>query len=248
LSIILYLADALANYKERVEDFWQGIMPFMILVGLICLLVLIEPDLSTAFFLFLVAFLMLFLGGSKLQHLLLILIVLIPSGVFLILFGGKDYWRERIYAFVDPWKDPLGRGFHIIQSLIALGSGGIVGRGLGESRQKFFFLPDRHTDFIFAIIGEELGFIGTSAVVILFIIILWRGWKISQGSQDEFRGLVAMGVTLSIILQAFINMAAVLKLLPVTGVTLPLLSYGNSSLIITLSELGILFNVARGTK
>ncbi len=246
LSIVLYLADALANYKDRVEDFRRGVIPFMILIGLICLLVLMEPDLSTAFFLFLIAFVMLFLGGSKLQHLLLILLVLIPSGMFLIFFGGQDYWQDRISSFIDPWKDPLGKGFHIIQSLIALGSGGVRGVGLGESRQKFFFLPDRHTDFIFAIIGEELGFIGTSAVIILFIIVLWRGWKIVQESQDEFRGLLAMGITLSIMLQVFINMGAVLKLLPVTGVTLPLVSYGNSSLIITFSELGILFNIARG--
>ena len=142
----------------------------------------------------------------------------------------------------------MGKGFQIIQSLIAIGSGGLFGRGLGESRQKFFYLPDRHTDFIFAIIGEELGFIGTIGVVILFCILFWRGWLIAVRSGDDFQAMLAMGIILSILMQVIVNMSAVLKILPVSGVPLPLVSYGNSSILITMIEIGLLFNIARQSK
>ncbi len=244
LAIVLYMADALVVYPHRAQDFLYGVVPFLVVVGGMCLLVLLEPDLGTSLFLLLITFIMLFLGGRRIMHLLLPVIILIPLGLFLIFFGGNVYWRTRIEAFLDPESDPLGRGFHIIQSLIAFGSGGILGRGLGESRQKFFYLPDRHTDFIYAIIGEELGFVGTSVVLILFGMILWRGWHIAKRCQNEFLGLLAMGVTASIFLQAAINLGSVLKIIPVTGITLPLVSYGNSSLLITLIMVGILFNIA----
>jgi len=247
LAIVFYMADALATYQNRIQDFWRGVIPFFIIVGIICLLVLIEPDLGTAIFLILLTFVMLFLGGSRITHLLLVWAILMPPGLFLLFVRGKEYWRDRLIAFLDPWKDPLGKGFHIIQSLIALGSGGIWGRGLGESRQKFFFLPDRHTDFIYAIIGEELGFLGTLAVLVLLGIILWRSWRIALNTHDEFGFLLAMGILSMIVLQAFINMGAVLRLLPVTGITFPLLSYGRSSLLVTLVSIGILFNIARST-
>ncbi|MGC8777464.1 MAG: putative lipid II flippase FtsW [Candidatus Caldatribacteriaceae bacterium] len=245
LVIILYMADALTTHQERIGDFWRGVIPFFILVGAICLLVLIEPNLGTATFLLLLTFVMLFLGGGRVAHLLLVWAVLMPTGIFLVLVRGKEYWQDRFVAFLDPWKDPLGKGFHIIQSLIALGSGGILGRGLGESRQKFFFLPDRHTDFIFAIVGEELGLLGTLSLVVLLGIILWRGWRIALGAGDEFRCLVAMGIVAMITLQAFVNMGAVLRLFPITGITFPLVSYGNSSLLVLLASVGILFNIAR---
>ncbi len=246
-AIVLYMADALATYRDRVQDFWRGVVPFLIIVGSIGLLVLLEPDLGTAFFLLLLALVMIFLGGGNVAHLLLVFAVLAPIALFLLLFG-KDYWANRIMAFLNPWSDPQGKGFHILQSLIALGSGGIWGRGLGESRQKFFFLPDRHTDFIYAIIGEELGFVGTVLVVVLFGIVLWRGLSIALRSRDEFEGLLVMGIVASILLQALINMGAVLRLLPVTGITLPLVSYGSSSLFVTFVKIGVLFNVARGKR
>ncbi|MGQ9746997.1 MAG: putative lipid II flippase FtsW [Candidatus Caldatribacteriaceae bacterium] len=245
LAVVLYMADALTSYQDRVEDFWRGVVPFFIVVGIICLLILMEPNLGTAVFLLLLTFVMLFLGGGKIKHLLLVWAVLAPIGVFLVVVWGKEYWMDRFMAFLDPWKDPQGRGFHVIQSLIALGSGGIWGRGLGESRQKFFFLPDRHTDFIYAIVGEELGFLGTFFLVVLLGIILWRGWRIAIGAQDEFRCLLSMGIVAMIILQAFVNMGAVLRLLPITGITFPFLSYGNSSLLILCAAVGILFNIAR---
>uniref|UniRef100_A0A7V4DE87 Probable peptidoglycan glycosyltransferase FtsW n=1 Tax=Candidatus Caldatribacterium californiense TaxID=1454726 RepID=A0A7V4DE87_9BACT len=246
-AIILYMADALVTYKERVRDFWRGVVPFLILVGVMCLLVLLEPDLGTALFLLFLALVMIFLGGGNIAHLLLVAAVLAPLGLFL-LFFGKAYWMDRIVAFFNPWSDPRGKGFHILQSLVALGSGGLWGRGLGESRQKFFFLPDRHTDFIYAIIGEELGFVGTALVVVLFGVILWRGWRIALQSDSEFEALLSMGIVASMLFQALINMGAVLKFLPVTGITLPLVSYGSSSLFVTLGEIGILFNVARRRK
>lgn len=245
LAIIVYMADALTTHQDRVRDFWRGIVPFFILVGVICLLVLVEPNLGTAIFLLLLAFVMLFLGGGRVLHLLLVWAVLTPTGIFFIAVRGKEYWRDRFVAFLDPWKDPLGKGFHVIQSLIALGSGGVVGRGLGESRQKFFFLPDRHTDFIYAIVGEELGLVGTFGLVLLLGIILWRGWKIALGTNDAFRSLLAMGIVAMIILQAFVNMGTVLRLFPITGITFPLVSYGNSSLLVLLASIGILFNIAR---
>lgn len=242
--IILYMADALTTYRDRVRDFWRGVVPFLIVVGSICLLVLLEPDFGTAMMLLVLALVMIFLGGGNIAHIILVVALLAPIGVFL-LFFGKSYWLDRIMAFFNPWSDPRGRGFHILQSLIALGSGGVWGRGLGESRQKFFFLPDRHTDFIYAIVGEELGFVGTVFVVVLFGIILWRGLCIALQSSNEFEGLLAMGIVASILIQAIINMGAVLRLLPVTGITLPLVSYGSSSLLITLVKIGVLFNIAR---
>jgi cell division protein FtsW len=191
---------------------------------------------------------MLFLGGRKIIHLLYPIFAGIPILLFLIFASGNQYWKARLEAFVNPWKEPLGKGFQIIQSLIAIGSGGLFGRGLGESRQKFFYLPDRHTDFIFAIIGEELGFIGTIGVVILFCILFWRGWLIAVRSGDDFQAMLAMGIILSILMQVIVNMSAVLKILPVSGVPLPLVSYGNSSILITMIEIGLLFNIARQSK
>ena len=248
LSLILYMADTLVSHRHRAQDFWYGVVPFLLVVGVMGVLVIMEPDLGTTIFLAAITFIMLFLGGRKIVHLLYPIFVGIPILLFLIFASGNQYWKARLEAFVNPWKEPLGKGFQIIQSLIAIGSGGLFGRGLGESRQKFFYLPDRHTDFIFAIIGEELGFIGTIGVVILFCILFWRGWLIAVRSGDDFQAMLAMGIILSILMQVIVNMSAVLKILPVSGVPLPLVSYGNSSILITMIEIGLLFNIARQSK
>ena len=155
------------------------------------------------------------------------------------------YRSRRIFAFLDPWSDPQGSGHQIIQSFLAFGSGGVFGRGLGEGRQKLLFLPERHSDFIFAVIGEELGLIGALAVLVLFLIILWRGVRISLASEDTFSRMLALGITLLISVQGVINMAVVTGLLPTKGIALPLVSYGGSSLVITLASLGVLLNISR---
>ena len=245
LSLIIYMAETLATHQHRAQNFWYGVVPFFLVVGVMGVLIIMEPDLGTALFLAMITFIMLFLGGRKISHLLMPLFAGVPILLFLIFASGNQYWKSRLEAFIDPWKEPLGKGFQIIQSLIAIGSGGLFGRGLGESRQKFFYLPDRHTDFIFAIIGEELGFIGTLGVVILFGVLFWRGWLIAVRSVDDFQAMLAMGITLSILLQVIINMSSVLRILPVTGVPLPFVSYGNSSILMTMIELGLLFNIAR---
>ncbi len=248
LSLIIYMADSLVTHRHRAQDFWYGVVPFLLIVGVMGVLVIMEPDLGTALFLAGITFGMLFLGGRKIIHILYPIFAGIPILLFLVFASGNQYWKARLEAFVDPWKEPLGKGFQIIQSLIAIGSGGLFGRGLGESRQKFFYLPDRHTDFIFAIIGEELGFVGTIGVVILFCFLFWRGWKIAVRSEDDFQAMLAMGIILSIMMQVMVNMSAVLKILPVSGVPLPLVSYGNSSILITMIEIGLLFNIARQSK
>ncbi|MCX6090367.1 MAG: putative peptidoglycan glycosyltransferase FtsW [Candidatus Atribacteria bacterium] len=248
LSLILYMSNTLVTHPHRAQDFVYGVIPFLLVLGLMGVLVLMEPDMGTALFLGIMTFVMLFLGGRRVSHLLLPAIAAIPVLIFLIYSGHNAYWQDRIESFIDPWKEPLGKGFQIIQSLIAIGTGGILGRGLGESRQKFFYLPDRHTDFIFAIIGEELGIVGTIGVVILFGIILWRGWTIACRCGDEFQSIFALGLTLNIVLQALINMCAVLRIVPVTGITLPFVSYGNSSVLISLVEVGLLFNIAQHQK
>ena len=247
-SVLLYLASALSTHQERIKDFWLGVLPSFLMIGIICLLILLEPDLGTASFIIAITLITLFVGGSRLLHLLICMGALLPSGIFLVLFSGKEYWMRRIEAFLNPWNDPQGKGFQIIQSLIALGSGGIFGKGLGESKQKFFFLPDRHTDFIFAIIGEELGFLGAIFVMVLFMVVLWKGWKIATSSRDNFQAVLGMGITASIALQALINIGGVTGTIPVTGITLPLISYGNSSLVVTMFQLGILFNIAYENK
>jgi len=155
------------------------------------------------------------------------------------------YRRARLLSFLDPWKDPLDSGFHIIQSLLALGSGGIFGIGLAESKQKYFYLPDQHTDFIFSIIGEELGFIGTVVIIILFTILLWRGFRIALDSSDQFGTLLAAGITSMIVFQSIINIGVVTKMIPTTGITLPFISYGGSSLIVNMFCAGILLNISR---
>lgn len=186
---------------------------------------------------------MLFASGSRLSHLFLLITASIPLIIFFIL--SEDYRRKRLFAFLDPWADPLDTGYHIIQSLLALGSGGIFGIGLGKSRQKFLYLPEPGTDFIFAVLGEEMGLIGTMLVLFLFFMFAWRGLKIALSAPDTFGTMMAVGLTFMVIIQAFINIGVVTASMPVTGITLPFISYGGTSLVIMLSGVGILLNISR---
>ncbi len=245
-ALVLYIADRLTRKNDRIiSTFVSGILPVFIITGLIFVLVYEQPDFSTAIVIMGCSFIMLFIGGSKITQLSALILLIIPPGLLMAL--GKEYRRVRLLSFLNPWQDPLNSGFHIIQSLLALGSGGLTGVGIAESRQKYFYLPDQHTDFIFSIIGEELGFIGAACVILLFIIFLWRGFRISLNARDNFGLLLAAGITSMIVFQAVVNISVVTKIIPTTGITLPFISYGGSSLIVNMFSSGIILNISKYT-
>lgn len=243
-ALILYMAESLTRKQLKdIKTFIRGVVPPLIIMLVMFLLILNEPDFSTSVIILGISFIMLFIGGTRVIQLYALIVAAIPLGIFIL--SREEYRRARLLSFLDPWKDPLDSGFHIIQSLLALGSGGIFGIGLAESKQKYFYLPDQHTDFIFSIIGEELGFIGTVVIIILFTILLWRGFRIALDSSDQFGTLLAAGITSMIVFQSIINIGVVTKMIPTTGITLPFISYGGSSLIVNMFCAGILLNISR---
>jgi len=215
----------------------------LLVTALIFGLILVQPDMGTALLVALLAATLFFVGGVRLTHLLGLSVASIPLLTAAAL--GEEYRRQRLLAFLDPWRDPQGAGFHIIQSLLALGSGGVLGLGLGESRQKFFYLPERHTDFIFAILGEELGLVGTVTVLVLFGVLAIRGLRIAREAPDRYGSLLAGGITLMIVLQAIINIGVTTGVLPITGVPLPFVSFGGSSLFFAMMGVGIVLNISQ---
>jgi cell division protein FtsW len=242
-AVVLYLAYSIEKKGEKIKAFWHGVVPYLLVAGFFAGMVLAEKNLSIAAVIMGVTLIVLFVAEARIPHLAGLLGVVIPAGVAGIAF--EDYRRARFLNFLDPWKDPMGDGYQLIQSLLALGSGGLLGSGLGQSRQKSFWIPEPHTDFIFAIIGEELGLIGCAAIVLLFVIFIWRGIMTASRAKDKFGKLLATGVTAVIALQAIINMAVVTGSMPVTGVPLPFISYGGSSLIFNLIAMGVLLNISR---
>jgi len=243
LALVLYLASALTRKGERVRSMVSGVFPLGAVTAVLALLVLAEPDMGTASLLVFTAATMLFAGGARFVHLAFTALVTLPPVAFLVLSSG--YRRARVLAFIDPWKDPLNTGFHIVQSLYALGSGGIAGLGLGFSRQKFFYLPEQYTDFIFAIIGEELGLLGALVVVALFVVVAYRAVRIALRAPDRFGFLLAVGCASTIVVQALINIGVVTSSWPVTGVPLPFISFGGSSLVTCLVAAALLLNIGR---
>jgi len=241
LALVIYLAHALAEKKERVTSLHRGVFPIMVITGILALLVLRQPDMGTASLYIMVGLLMLFVAGARLPHLMATLGCMAPLVAFEVMMS--PYKRARIMAFMDPWKDPQNTGFHIIQSLLALGSGGIFGLGLGESRQKFFYLPEQYTDFIFAVIGEELGLIGSIVVLALFVWLAYRAIRIALAAADAFGFYLAVGCTATIVLQALVNIGVVTSSWPVTGVPLPFISFGGSSLMVNLICVALILNV-----
>ncbi|MAG59450.1 putative lipid II flippase FtsW [Candidatus Woesebacteria bacterium] len=235
LALVIYLAAILAKNRSLVL--------FLITVGLTTGLVLVEPDLGTAAVIAAIGLVIYFVSGAPLWYFFAILPAALISGLILTLTSA--YRKERLMTFLNPEIDPLGTSYHIRQILIALGSGGLFGMGLGQSRQKYLFLPEPTTDSIFAIIGEELGFIGSAAVVLAFIYIIWKGFTIASRVSDPFGKLLAVGVTSWIGIQAVVNLSSMVAFIPLTGVPLPLLSYGGSSLITMLAAVGILLNVSK---
>jgi cell division protein FtsW len=246
LGLLLFTADLLARRTERGERRGQYpvvVRPVLLATVLVSVLVLLQPDMGTTMIILVVVLAVLFVGGVRLAHMAALLAASAASAVVLGLVEG--YRRARLFAFVDPWKDPSNTGYQIAQSLVALGTGHLSGVGLGASRAKWGFLPNAHTDFIFAIIGEELGLLGTMLVVALFGAFAAAGIRAAVRAPDCFGRLVAAGVTVWVVGQAFINLGAVIGILPVTGVPLPFVSFGGSSLVITMAAVGILVNVAR---
>src|SRR4030066_457990 len=242
LGLVVFLAYLLAKKEEKIRSFSFGFLPPVLLSGLVIALVMKEPDFGAAFFLTVMVFLLLFVSGARVIYIVGAILAAIPWAYTRLMNVGYRY--KRLLSFIRPWEDPTGTSFQIIQSFLSFGSGGFFGLGLGEGRQKLFFLPAPHTDFIFSIIGEELGLVGAMVVVLLFFVFTVRGIQIGLSLDDRFGAYLALGVTLMISLQAVINMAVVLGLLPTKGLTLPFISYGGTSLITNLVGVGIMLHLS----
>jgi cell division protein FtsW len=242
-SVVVALSAILARSLKHIDDAIRWLIPVVLIVGVVSALILLQPDLGTMMVIGLTAFLMLFVAGVRLR--LLATWAALSSLAASALILGERYRRARFFSFLHPWSDPRNTGYQIVQSLIALGSGHLVGVGLGASRQKWMYVPNAHTDFIFSIMGEELGLIGELAVLALFGAIIYSGIRIAVRSPDAFGRLLAAGITTWIALQALINLGAVTGLLPITGVPLPFVSFGGSSLIVSLGAIGVLFSIGR---
>jgi len=243
LGLIIFLAKSLDDHQKYITSFKKGFLPAILLVFTAFGLIMLQPDLGTGVVLVLTCCIMIFVAGARISHFVGLSFLGIIGFALLIL--SAPYRIKRITAFLNPWEDPLGDGFQIIQSLYAIGPGGLMGVGLGNSLQKYFYLPEPQTDFIFAILGEELGFIGGTLVIVTFMILFWRGLRIALGAPDEFGRFVALGIVAMLTIQVMINISVVIGLIPVTGITLPFLSYGGSSLTLTLCSVGILLNISK---
>ncbi|HEX3031875.1 MAG TPA: putative lipid II flippase FtsW [Bacillota bacterium] len=241
--VVMELARILSQKQKKITSFTQGLGPALVSLGFVCLLIMLQPDLGTTMVLLLTAFTMFFVARASYLH--LGLLAGSGSALAVIFMMAKSYRRARWATFLDPWKDPLGTGYQIVQSLYAIGSGGLLGVGLGQSKQKYLWLPEEHNDFIFAIIGEELGFVGCLFILGMYALLAGRGYLASRRAPDNFGSLLAAGLTSMICVEAIINLAVVTGAMPVTGVTLPFISYGGSSLLFKLIGMGILLNISR---
>ncbi|MBU9720442.1 stage V sporulation protein E [Bacillus alkalicola] len=243
LAMILFLAKYLSEKQKHITTVKYGLFPTLGLVMVAFALIMLQPDLGTGAVMVLTSVVMIFVAGARIKHFVFLGVVGLLGFVGLII--SAPYRLQRIVSFLDPWQDPLGHGFQIIQSLYAIGPGGFLGLGLGASRQKYFYLPEPQTDFIFAILSEELGFIGGAFVITCFAILLWRGLRIALYAPDLYGTLMATGIIGMFAIQVMINISVVIGLMPVTGITLPLLSYGGSSLTLMLTAIGVLLNISR---
>lgn len=243
LAMIIYLAKFLSENQKNITSFKKGLVPSLGLVFTAFALIMLQPDLGTGTVMVGTCLIMIFVSGARIAH--FIGLGLIGLAGFVGLIAVAPYRIKRITAFLDPWEDPLGSGFQTIQSLYAIGPGGLFGLGLGQSRQKFFYLPEPQTDFIFAILAEELGFIGGAFVLLLFALLLWRGIRTALNAPDLYGSFLAVGIISMVAFQVMINIGVVINLIPVTGITLPFFSYGGSSLTLMLMAMGILLNISR---
>lgn len=246
LCLVLILARMMSTKGRKMSSLEEGLIPALLVIGAVCGLVLMEPDLGSTMVIAITSFIMLFAGGASIKH--LGVLALTGIGAAAAAIAVAPYRMARIFAFIDPFEDPRGIGYQIIQSLYAIGSGGLFGVGLGRSMQKYFYIPEQHTDFIFSVLSEELGFIGATFVIFLFIFFAARGYRIAKNSKDDFGSLLACGLTSMILVEVIINIAVVTSSMPVTGITLPFISYGGSSLIFKMTAVGVLLNISKHMK
>jgi cell division protein FtsW len=243
IAVIIFMAALLERRMERIDDVGYSLLPIAVVLGAVVGLVLAEPDLGTAVCIVMIAAVMVFTAGISYRYVIGLLLAALPAAYFLIM--TSDYRRRRVMAFLDPWADPLGDGWQMIQSMIAIGTGGMFGRGLMGGVQKLFYLPEPHNDFIYSVIGEELGLVGTSLILLCFAVITWRGLRTAVRAPDRFGAFLAIGLTTMVTFQALFNISVVLGMLPPKGIPLPFVSAGGSSLLINLVGIGILLNVSQ---
>ena len=243
LALILFFSFNLSKRKRPLKSFFGDLMPYLFAIGLIALLLLLETHLSATIIMISVAMIILFAAGAKLRHFAILVVPV--AGLVAAVITFTDYMTPRISSWLNPWLYPRGEGYQTIQSLYAIGSGGLFGRGLGQSMQKFLYVPEPHNDYIFAILAEELGFVGVLAVLLLFLIFIWRGIKIALNAPDVYGSLVASGITALIAVQSLFNVAVVTNTVPPTGVSLPFFSSGGTSLVLFMVEAGVLLNISR---
>ena len=243
VACVFFTALMLERRMHRIDDLSYSLLPIGLIVGLVFALILLQPDFGTSISLALIVAVMVFAAGLHYRYFVGLALVAMPA-IYLVLVAAP-YRRRRLLAFWDPWADPLGDGFQIIQSLVAVGTGGLLGRGLMAGVQKLFYLPEPHTDFIYAVISEELGLAGATAILLCFCVIAWRGLRISARAEDTFGSFVALGLTTMIVAQALVNISVVLGLMPTKGIPLPLVSFGGSSLLINLLGMGVLLNISQ---
>ena len=242
LGLIVYLAYSMSKKQERIKAFSIGFAPHAIVLGCFTALIVMEPDLGMAAMITLLVWIMLFVGGVRLSYLFAAIMGLVPLAYHLL--KHVEYARERVSSFLDPWQHQSDAAYQLVHSLMAFGSGGILGAGIGNGHQKLFYLPEPHTDFIFSVAGEELGLVGVCFITGLYFIILWRGFSIAMKAGDLFATFLATGLTAALGLQACVNAWVALGLLPTTGLTLPFVSYGGTSLVMCAAMIGILMNIS----
>lgn len=242
-ALIIFLAKSLSNNQDILKKFWSGFAIYLAVIGITAALVLLENHMSGAMIIGGIGVVMLFVAGAKFLHFVWLILAAIPAVAGMIMIA--PYRMQRFTTFLDPFSDMLGSGFQIVQSLYAIGSGGLFGLGLGQSRQKFLYLPEPQNDFIFSIICEELGFFGALLVIILFVVLIWKGIQIAMRAPDTFSSLLVVGIVGLIAIQVILNIAVVTSSMPATGVPLPFFSYGGTSLCILLAGIGVVLNITR---
>ena len=243
IAVIFFVAAVLERRMDRIDDLRYSVLPVGVVLGGVVALIMLQPDLGTALSIIVIVGAMVFAAGINYRYIVGLMLVALPAAYIVLM--SADYRRRRIEVFLDPWKDPLGDGFQVIQSLIAVGTGGVFGRGLMAGVQKLYYLPYPHTDFIYAVIGEELGLIGTTVILACFCVIAWRGLRTAMRAPDRFGAFLALGLTAMVVVQAFFNISVVLGLLPTKGIPLPFVSFGGSSLLMSMLGMGILLNVSQ---